>query len=128
MKSFSLDNASLGVLAHLLGVVRVLILSIQVLISFYLETLLLVSSISFGIFVSLTVVCEFPFPQNDVIVCSCLHVYHPWCARMWFENNATCAMSGCGLVHPNWFTSFGFGELNAELQQEVGVQNIDLSR
>ena len=34
------------------------------------------------------ILCSQPFPYYDLVVCSCRHVYHPWCASIWFKENA----------------------------------------
>jgi hypothetical protein len=62
--------------------------------------------------------CYSGFPRKDIIVCTCGHLYHPWCAGVWFGVSSNCAHTSCGAtVHPAWFTSFGFGKLHAVLQQ-----------
>lgn len=66
------------------------------------------------------VLCLNQFPLNDIIVCTCGHLYHPWCAGVWFRVASTCADATCGAtVHPNWFRSFGFGQLHEPLQKLV---------
>ena len=63
-------------------------------------------------------VCLNHFPLNDIVVSTCGHLYHPWCARIWFRVASTCADVSCGTtVHPSWFRSFGFGQLHTPLQQ-----------
>ena len=60
------------------------------------------------------------FPLNNIIVCTCGHLYHPWCAGIWFRVASTCADASYGTtVHPAWFSSFGFGQLHAPLLQLV---------
>jgi hypothetical protein len=60
--------------------------------------------------------CSFPFPQNDIVVSSCKHLYHPFCASILFVKNCKCVAIGCGeLSHPDWHRSFGWGEPPAEL-------------
>lgn len=48
------------------------------------------------------------FPYGDVLLCSCRHTYHPWCAAQWFKTSSLCAHSHCGVVDPNWLRSWGF--------------------
>lgn len=70
--------------------------------------------------------CLSPFPLKDVIVCTCGHLYHPWCAGVWFKVSSTCADSSCSeMVHPNWFRSFGFGHLHGPLQCLVQSMELD---
>ena len=54
-------------------------------------------------------ICSDAFPLWDVVLCSCQHIYHPWCAVHWFRNNVTCTAPECGLVAPLWYKSWGFG-------------------
>ena len=64
--------------------------------------------------------CMSGFPLNNIIVCTCGHLYHPWCAGIWFRVASTCADASCGTtVHLAWFSSFGFGQLHAPLLQLV---------
>jgi hypothetical protein len=32
--------------------------------------------------VMVCVICNFPFPLFDIIVCSCQRLYHPWCVAI----------------------------------------------
>lgn len=62
--------------------------------------------------------CSFPFPQSDIVVSSCKHLYHPFCASVVFSRNCKCVAEGCfKLSHPAWHRSFGWGEPDAELSQ-----------
>lgn len=64
--------------------------------------------------------CLSGFPLKNIIVCTCGHLYHPWCAGIWFRNASSCANASCGItVHPSWFKSFGFGMLHSTLRQLV---------
>ena len=70
--------------------------------------------------------CLSGFPCNDIIVCACGHLYHPWCAGVWFGVTSSFAHNSCGTtVHPSWFTSFGFGKLHALLQQLVHSSKLE---
>ncbi len=65
-------------------------------------------------------VCNLPFPLKDVNICSCGHWYHPWCAIIWFKFVNSCKDQLCeGLVHPEWFESFGFREPTTRLEEKV---------
>ena len=62
--------------------------------------------------------CSFPFPQNDIEVSSCKHLYHPFCASVVFSRNSKCMAEGCqDFSHPEWHRSFGWGEPDAELSE-----------
>lgn len=43
-------------------------------------------------FLKITVcsLCLFPFPQSDIVVSSCTHLYHPFCASVVFVNGNKC--------------------------------------
>jgi hypothetical protein len=55
-------------------------------------------------------ICKDRFPHSDILLCSCLHVYHLWYVAQWFKSNASCAVRACGLKHPFWYRSWGFGD------------------
>jgi hypothetical protein len=62
--------------------------------------------------------CQFPFPNSDIIVSSCRHLYHPYCASVVFVHGGKCIAKGCqNLPHPEWHKSFGWGEPSAEMLQ-----------
>lgn len=72
--------------------------------------------------------CAFPFPNFDIIVANCKHLYHPWCALTVFGKGrgTACVERMCqGFVHPNWHTSFGWGIPSEELQQRAIQFNLD---
>jgi hypothetical protein len=63
--------------------------------------------------------CLLGFHFNDIIVCSCRHLYHPFCAALHFKDNNKCANPLCGqVVSPEWAKSFGFREFDAELLEK----------
>jgi hypothetical protein len=69
--------------------------------------------------------CLFPFPQNDIVVSSCRHLYHPFCASVVFANSCKCLAKGCGEVpHPEWYNSFGWGEADAEMRDRSSMLGI----
>lgn len=73
-------------------------------------------------FIRVTVcsLCSFPFPQSDIIVSSCRHLYHPFCASVLFVNSSKCTAMGCkSLSHPEWHRSFGWGEPSPDLVQRA---------
>ena len=54
-------------------------------------------------------VCGFSFPHSDIIVSSCRHVYHPWCALVVFSKGSNCCAIGCNHAQPiQWMMSFGW--------------------
>ena len=58
-------------------------------------------------------VCLKPFPIQDIIVGSCRHLYHPWCALSHFRVNQTCAAVDCpAVMSAAWQKSFGFNEVD----------------
>ena len=69
--------------------------------------------------------CLFPFPQNDIVVSSCRHLYHPFCASVLFVNSSKCLAKGCGEVpHPEWYNSFGWGEPPAEMRHQASMLGV----
>lgn len=78
--------------------------------------------------VTVCTLCAFPFPNHDIIVASCKHLYHPWCAMVVFGKgrSTSCVQRSCmGLVHPSWHQSFGWGIPAEELQQRAVQLNTD---
>lgn len=70
--------------------------------------------------VGLCSLCQFPFPQNNIVVASCRHLYHPFCASVLFVSSSRCIARGCkALAHPDWHRSFGWGEPNADLTERA---------
>jgi len=62
--------------------------------------------------------CLSRFPLNDIIVCTCGHLYHPWCLGIWFRVSSQCVDNSCDATgHPSWFNNFGFGKLHLALDQ-----------
>jgi hypothetical protein len=54
------------------------------------------------------VVCLFG-PHNDVLVFVLRHLYHPWCALIYFKQMSKCVDPHCRTnMSPEWFKSFGF--------------------
>lgn len=75
------------------------------------------------------VVCDLPFPLSDILVCSCRHLYHPWCAITWFRTACKCVEKSCNsIVHPNWYKSFGFGEPHAALGEKAEELDCEVQR
>lgn len=61
-------------------------------------------------------ICSDGFSFWDVLLCTCRHVYHPWCAVQWFRMHVMCAVPQCGLVSPIWYKSWGFGQYDSILK------------
>lgn len=68
--------------------------------------------------------CMEGFPFGDLLLCSCKHAYHPWCAAHWFRDTSLCAYSNCGAVHPRWLQSWGFSSFKPTVHPHVG--NVDV--
>jgi hypothetical protein len=76
--------------------------------------------------VSTCVLCSFSFPNADIIVAPCLHVYHPWCASVVFGKGNRCALKTCdAYVHPSWHQSFGWGNPSEDMVKEAGKIDLD---
>jgi hypothetical protein len=66
--------------------------------------------------------CGFEFPDSDIIVANCLHLYHPWCAVVVFGKGVRCVQAKCrGLPHPNWHKSFGWGLSNEDMLDQTKI-------
>jgi hypothetical protein len=64
--------------------------------------------------------CGYGFPFFDIVIASCRHLYHLWCAPIAFQNSGRCRDPECRtLVHPDWYKSFGFGKPDLELQAKA---------
>ena len=72
------------------------------------------------IWVTVCCLCSFPFPHSDIVISSCRHLYHPFCASVLFSNNKACVAMDCkSFSHPEWHRSFGWGEPSADLVQRA---------
>ena len=57
--------------------------------------------------------CFIGFAFNDIILSSCRHSYHPFCALLHFRASNSCAKPSCKkLVSPEWKKSFGFSKFD----------------
>lgn len=55
------------------------------------------------------VLCGFPFPNYEIVISSCKHLYHPWCSLVNFSQSNKCCARGCSMVQPiAWTASFGW--------------------
>lgn len=70
--------------------------------------------------------CDYGFPNRDIIVATCSHAYHPWCAFAVFGKGLCCVQENCKRpMHPSWRRSFGWGHQAEELQQGAASLGID---
>ena len=73
--------------------------------------------------------CLLGFTFNDVIVCSCRHLYHPFCALMHFRATNACAKVDCSkIISPEWAKSFGFREFDAEMLENEVMEGCEDAR
>ncbi len=67
------------------------------------------SSLTVSLVIKDCCLCGFPFPHCEIVVSSCRHVYHPWCALAVFSKASECCAVGCKQVQPiQWIMSFGW--------------------
>jgi hypothetical protein len=65
------------------------------------------------------VCCKGLFPHNDIVVSSCRHLYHPWCAAIHFKLHSKCYETSCeARMSPEWYLSFGFGEFDKDMKEQ----------
>ena len=77
---------------------------------------------SLVLLISTCSLCQFPFPTNDIIVSSCRHLYHPFCASVVFGSGGICTTKGCkSESHPEWHRSFGWSEPSAGMVQKASM-------
>lgn len=63
--------------------------------------------------------CLGGFPDFDVVVASCKHLYHPWCSVVVFSKGNTCVDVSCtGVGNANWRKSFGWVLGNEEIAHQ----------
>jgi hypothetical protein len=66
--------------------------------------------------------CQVPFLYSDIIVSSCRHVYHLFCASVIFVHGGKCIAKGCqSLSHLEWHRSFGWKEPSSEMLQRASM-------
>jgi hypothetical protein len=64
--------------------------------------------------------CQVPFSHSGIIVLSCRHVYHSFCAWVLFVHGRKCITNGCqSLSHAKWHRSFGWREPGLEMLQRA---------
>lgn len=70
--------------------------------------------------------CSFAFPNHDIVVAPCMHVYHPWCALVVFGKGNRCVLKRCqAIVHPSWHQSFGWGNPSEDMVKEAAKIDLD---
>lgn len=81
---------------------------------------LTISNVDHTKYIAITVcsLCQFPFPNYNIVVASCLHLYHPWCALATFGKGGGCVQFkcfyGCDWA---WLQIFGWPIESAEAQE-----------
>ena len=69
--------------------------------------------------------CLFPFPQHNIVVSNCRHLYHPFYASLLFVNSSKCMAKGCGEIpHPDWYNSFGWREPPTEMKDQASMLGV----
>jgi hypothetical protein len=54
--------------------------------------------------------------DNDVVVFVYRHLYHPWCALIYFKQKSKCADPHCKTnMSLEWFKNFGFRKFEKDL-------------
>lgn len=67
------------------------------------------------------VLCSFPFPNFEIVISSCRHLYHPWCSMVNFSQSDKCCARGCSVVQPTaWTASFGWRSVPGWGQSRTG--------
>ena len=68
--------------------------------------------------------CGYRFPKSDIVIASCKHLYHPFCAKVTYESGYKCAAANCSdkLVDPDWHRSFGWGGPGSVVVEDVASQ------
>jgi hypothetical protein len=75
------------------------------------------------------VFCRCGFLYNDVVVASCRHLYHPWCAMVHFKLHTQCFDSSCNvLMGPEWYKSFGFSKFDKNMEEQVKLEGCEDAR
>ena len=73
--------------------------------------------------------CRCPFVFNDIVVASCRHLYHPWCATVHFRVNTRCFDKSCDvLMSPEWYKSFGFREFEQNMLDQATAEGCEDAR
>lgn len=62
--------------------------------------------------------CNRYFTANDIVIASCMHFYHPFCIAKVCAIKNRCVTCG-EIFHPGWWRSFGFRDLDAELEEKA---------
>lgn len=71
---------------------------------------------------SMCSLCQFSFPTNDIIVSSCRHLYHPFCASVVFVGGGPCIAKEChSELHPEWHRSFKWSKPSAKMVQKASM-------
>lgn len=83
----------------------------------------------FALKITHCVKCKAGFRFNDVILSSCRHAYHPWCAALHYKKSYHCAYQPCkGLASPEWTKSFGFREFDKHMMEKEVSEGCEEAR
>ena len=68
--------------------------------------------------------CDFRFPKSDIVIASCQHMYHSFCAKVTYVNGYKCAAPNCSdkLVDLGWHCSFGWRGLRSLVVEDVAAR------
>ena len=68
--------------------------------------------------------CGFRFPKSDIVITSCQHMYHMFCAKVTYESGYKCVAPNCSdkLVDPDWHRSFGWGGPGSLVVEDVAAR------
>jgi hypothetical protein len=68
--------------------------------------------------------CKQWYHCSDIVVTSCKHTFHPFCLAASLRNSNVC--STCGqILHPDWWTSFGFRAQDDDIQARSTALKLD---
>jgi hypothetical protein len=63
--------------------------------------------------------CLLGFEFNDILVCSCRCLYHPFCPMTHFRTRNACISPDCRkIIAPEWVKSLGFREFDTEMLEK----------
>lgn len=68
--------------------------------------------------------CNRGYPHYDIVVSSCKHIYHVFCAAAVARVDNKCIK--CNEVfHPDWWQNFGFTGTSSQFEDEIGKFKLD---
>jgi desulfoferrodoxin (superoxide reductase-like protein) len=73
--------------------------------------------------------CLLGFEFNDILVCSCRYLYHPFYAMTHFRTINVCASPDCRkIIAPEWAKSMGFREFDTEMLEKEECEGTKSAR